>query len=153
VFIFVVLSGIGGLATLLLWLGIGPTDFAKGAKMTGNALWLVSALVLFAVNTWLSWRSFLATRKDKEIWSLKKGAREIMRRWPNFSKFRQNPTNRRAWSPEPGERTSIGQEAAISWHNRFLDHMSGRAPSSRPDFDGLMELLDREERSKRSLKS
>lgn len=91
------------------------------------------------------------------IATLKAGAREIKRQWPNctFVKF---PTYRVGWSPfvgqpETGEQNPVTLDKCIAWHNTFLELLArtNRVPLRPLDFDGTMAFLDQEERIIRSL--
>jgi hypothetical protein len=86
----------------------------------------------------------------QSVWGLKLEAREIKRCWPG-SLFAQHPLDRIMWSPYIGQPETGMQgvvlERAIAWHDKFLQYV--HPPREYPkgvDFDGLMALLDRDER-------
>ncbi len=100
-------------------------------------------------------------RASAQIWDLKQGLREIKRRWPDCD-FVKCPANRRIWSSwvQPEGQTRLGMtispppylEHAIRWHDKFKQHNLMTPPSSDYlnllDFDGVIALLDEDERQR-----
>lgn len=110
--------------------------------------------LFLTLGLWLITRGRMEEVVFRSAQTLKKGAREIKRRFPN-SEFVKVPNDRSRWSAQPGEELNESQRLAISWHDQFTSYtryigLQDSYPTG--DFDAVMASLDADEIESRSIR-
>jgi len=97
------------------------------------------------VTTFEDWQAIA-----ERFWKLKIGARIIKRRWPG-SAFENRPASKLAWASAISNDQEL-LSTALEWHESFEAIVNFNNAYVRSlDLDGVMELLDLEERRQRGL--